>query len=107
MLAVVLYQQLQVAYRASDADEQFYAWTNKKCQESPLSICTKGRCVLGNIMVFRVQSSKLSTVCYNTSTHFIDLHFVEKAFPEMLKLLEEAVYSVNKSGRRFSSMPTD
>ena len=41
------------------------------------------------------------------TTHFIDLHFVEKASPEMLKLLIEAVYSVNKSGRRFSSMPTD
>ena len=27
VLAVVLYQQLQVAYRASDADEQFDTWT--------------------------------------------------------------------------------
>ena len=34
VLAVVLYQQLQVAYRASDADEQFDTWTNKKCQDS-------------------------------------------------------------------------
>ena len=41
------------------------------------------------------------------TTHFIDLHFVEKASPEMLKLLIEAVYSVNKSGRRLSLMPTD
>ena len=34
VLAVVLYRQLQVAYRASDADEQFDTWTNKKCQDS-------------------------------------------------------------------------
>ena len=56
------------------------------------------------IIVFSVQSPKLSTVCYNT---FIDLNFVEKASPEMLELLKEAVYSVSKSGWRFSSMPTD
>ena len=30
VLAVVLYQQLQEAYRASDADEQFDTWTNIK-----------------------------------------------------------------------------
>ena len=41
------------------------------------------------------------------TTHFIDLHFVENASPQMLKLLKEAVYSVNKSGRRFISMHTD
>ena len=41
------------------------------------------------------------------TTHFIDLHFVEKASLEMLKLLKEAVYSVHNSGRRFNSMPTD
>ena len=34
VLAVVLYQQLQVAYRASDAEEQFDTWTNMKCQDS-------------------------------------------------------------------------
>ena len=34
MLAVVLYQQLQVVYRASDVDEQFDTWTNKKRQDS-------------------------------------------------------------------------
>ena len=33
VLAVVLYQQLQVAYRASGADEQFDTRTNKKCQD--------------------------------------------------------------------------
>ena len=38
------------------------------------------------------------------TTHFIDMHCVEKASPEMSKLLKEVVYSVNKSGRRFSSI---
>ena len=39
------------------------------------------------------------------TTHFIDLHFVEKTSPAMLKLLKGAVYSVDKLGRRLSSMP--
>ena len=41
------------------------------------------------------------------TTHFIDVHFVDKASPEILNLLKEAVYSVNESGQRFSSIPTD
>ena len=41
------------------------------------------------------------------TTHFIDMHFVEKASPGMSKLLKEVVYSVNKLGRRFSSMPME
>ena len=84
VLAVVLYQQLQVAYRASDADEQFDTWTNKKCQDScwhiGLELLLKYLmfvrafretnfnlvAVFLVIMVLCVQSPKLSTVCYNT-----------------------------------------
>ena len=87
VLAVVLYQQLQIAYRASDADEQFDTWTNKKCQDScwyigfelllkylmfvrafrgtNFNLYKRSLCSLV-IMVFCVQSTKLSTVCYNT-----------------------------------------
>ena len=107
VLAVVLYRQLQVAYRASDADEQFDTWTNKKCQDScnfkywhilyKRSLCSW----LSWFFVFNHPNYQRFA-----TTHFIDLHFVEKASPEMLKLLKEAVYSVNKSCRRFSSMST-
>ena len=128
VLAVVLYQQLQVAYRASGADEQFNTRTNKKCQDScnfkywhmGLELILK---YLMFVRAFRESDFNLykRSLCswlswffvFNhpnyqrfATTHFIDLHFVEKASPEMLKLLKEAVYSVNKSGRRFSSMST-
>ena len=87
VLAVVLYQQLQVAYRSSDAEEQFDTWANKKCQDSCwhigfelrlkyLIVCAGFQrdqfqfvqkvAVFLVIMVFCVQSPKLSTVCYNT-----------------------------------------
>ena len=130
VLAVVLYQQLQVAYRASDADEQFYTWTNKKCQDScnfecwyiELELLLK-YLILMFVQAFRESNFNLykRSLCswlwffvFNypnyerfATTHFIDLHFVENLSPEVLKLLKEAVYSVNKSGQRFSSMPTD
>ena len=90
VLAVVLYQQLQVAYRASDADEQFDTRTNKKCQDScnfkywhmGLELILKylmfvrafresdfnlyKRSLCSWLSWFWVQSPKLSTVCYNT-----------------------------------------
>ena len=86
VLAVVLYQKLQEAYRASDADEQFDTWTNKKCQDScnfknwhnpeVTHVCAGFQrvqfqfvqkvAVFLVIMVFCVQSPKLSTVCYTT-----------------------------------------
>ena len=125
VLAVVLYQQLQVAYRASDADEQFDTWTNKKCQDScwyiGFELLLK---YLMFVRAFRGTNFNLykRSLCSWLSwffvfshpnyqrfatTHFIDMHFVEKASPKMSKLLKEVVYSVNKSGRRSSSMPME
>ena len=89
VLAVVLYQQLQVAYRASDADEQFDTLSNKKSQDScwhmelelllkylmfvrafretNFNLYKRSLCSwLMVIVFFCVQSPKLSTVCYNT-----------------------------------------
>ena len=76
----------------------------KYLSESPISICTKGRCVLGYHVFFVFNHPNYQRFA---TTNFVDLHFVEKASLEMIKLLKEAAYSVNKSGRRFSSMPTD
>ena len=110
----MLYQQLQVAYRASDADEQFDTWTNKKCQYScwhiGLELLLK---YLMFVRAFRETNFNLykRSLCswffvlshpnYQrfATTNFIDMHFVEKASPEISKLLKEVVYSVNKSGR--------
>ena len=96
----VLYQQLQVAYKASDADEQFDTWTNKKCQDScnvkywhmGLKLILK---YLMFVWAFRESNFNLykRSLCSwlpwffvfnypnyqrSATTHFIDLHFVEK-----------------------------